>query len=384
MIKAAVIGVGNMGHKYARLLQENRVEGMELCALTRMKEEYREILKPSIEKGVSVYESADALFEAAENGEEQIDAVIIATPHEAHETIAARAFQNHMHVLSDKPAGVYSRQARNMAEAAEENKLVFGMIFNQRTLPVYQALHDIVKSGEYGSLKKMIWTVTDWYRPESYYKGGSWRATWKGEGGGVLLNQCPHNLDLMQWILGMPERVQAFCREGHYHDIEVEDDVTAYLEWKNGASGTFITSTGDAPGISRLEIFLEEALVVCENGELKIAELMPELQMPEAEYRRHAADPFRKIRGTWKTLQFEKPEDPYQIILQGFADEIRGTGFCVAAGSEGRKSLMISNAMYLSSWEKRMVTIPQENSEEEKAFEKLFEMHLNKKRGITE
>ena len=283
MIRVAVIGVGNMGSKYASILQDKLVDGAELVALTRVRDSYRDLLKASLDAGVQVYESADALFDAVEKNLLKLDAVIIATPHYAHEEIAIRAFENGLHVLCDKPSGVYSRQARLMEEAADKSGKVFSMVFNQRTLPIYQEIKEIVASRKYGDLKRVNWVVTDWYRPDQYYKSSSWHATWDKDGGGVLLNQCPHNLDLLQWICGNPARVQGFCHEGRFHDIEVEDDVTAYMEWENGATGTFITSTGDAPGLNRLEISLEEAMITCENGKLRVGELEQEMSGKEAD-----------------------------------------------------------------------------------------------------
>ncbi|MCH5211738.1 MAG: Gfo/Idh/MocA family oxidoreductase [Oscillospiraceae bacterium] len=381
MIRTAVIGVGNMGSKYAAMIQNGLIHGMELSAITRVRGANRERLRTSIDAGIHVYETADALFEAVESKELSIDAVVIATPHYAHESAAVRAFRNGLHVLCDKPSGVYSRQARVMENEAKKSGKVFGMIFNQRTLPIYIKLHELVSSGKYGALKRVNWVVTDWYRPEKYYTSSAWRATWDKDGGGVLLNQCPHNLDLLQWICGMPVNVQGFCKNGHFHDIEVEDDVTAYFEWENGATGTFITSTGDAPGLNRLEISLAEAMIVCENGKLRIGELIDELGCSEAEHRENSEDFFKKIKGTWTEIIPEKEEKPYEKVLQGFADECMGIGKCIAPGSEGRKSLLISNAVYLSSWERRMTSIPAQESDDEREFERLFEKWLNQKRS---
>ncbi len=378
-MKAAVIGVGNMGSRYAKMLQDNQVEGLELAALTRVRGKYKDMLQKSIDKGIPVYENYDLLFDDVENGKLNIDAVIIATPHYVHEEIATRAFKNRLHVLSDKPSGVYSRQARLMDEAADESGKVFSMVFNQRTLPVYKKIKEIVDSGKYGRLKRFSWVVTDWYRPEKYFTSSSWHATWDKDGGGVLLNQCPHNLDLLQWICGMPAFVQGFCKEGHFHNIEVEDDVTAYMEWDNGATGVFITSTGDAPGINRLEISLEEAMIVCEKGELKIGEVYPEMQMKEADYRNTSEEFFRKINGTWENISLESEDDPYGKILQAFSDECSGKGKSIAPGQEGRKSLLLSNAIYMSSWEKKMVEIPKPGSKAELEFEKEFEKLLQEK-----
>ncbi len=379
MIKTAVIGVGNMGSKYAALLQEKKIDGMELCAITRVKGAVRELLKPSIDAGLPIFESEEELFQAVESGNLKLDAVIIATPHYSHEKIAVRAFKNGLHVLSDKPSGVYSRQARLMGEAADKAGKVFSMVFNQRTSPIYQQIKEIVQSKKYGELKRLNWVVTDWYRPETYYKSAPWRAKWESDGGGVLLNQCPHNLDLIQWICGMPAKVQAFCKEGHFHDIQVEDDVTAYMEWPNGATGTFITSTGDAPGVNRLEISLDEAMIVCEDGKLRVGEIESTLGMKESEYRKCATDFYKHIDVAWTESIPESENAPYEKILQGFCDECLGKGKSVADGREGRKSLVLSNAMYLSSWEGRMVTLPKAGSEDERKFEKEFEGWLDKK-----
>ena len=383
MIKTAVIGVGNMGSKYASIIQDGLIPGMELSAITRVRGEYRERMLPSIETGMPVYESADALFNAVESKELMIDAVVIATPHYAHENAAIRAFNNGLHVLCDKPSGVYSRQARMMENAAEKSGRVFGMIFNQRTFPVYAKLRELVRSGKFGALKRVNWVVTDWYRPEKYYTSSPWRAAWNTDGGGVLLNQCPHNLDLLQWICSMPVNVQGFCKEGRFHNIEVEDDVTAYFEWENGATGTFITSTGDMPGVNRLEISLEEAMIVCENGRLKIGELIQELGCAEAEYRKNSTDFFKKIKGTWTEIIPEKEENQYEKVLQSFADECMGIGKCIAPGAEGRKSLLLSNAIYLSSWKKQMIHIPAIGTDEEIEFERLFENRLQEKINVT-
>jgi len=394
MIRTAVIGIGNMGSKYASMIQDGNIRGLSLAAITRIRSSgsqpaYSEQLAPSLDAGLPVFESADALFEAVEKGELQLDAVIIATPHYSHEEIAVRAFKNGLHVLCEKPSGVYSRQARNMEDAADSAGKVFSMVFHFRTMPIYTELKKLVASGKYGKLKKMRWLITDWYRPEGYYKASSWHSTWKTDGGGVILNQCPHNLDLLQWICGMPSAVQGFCHEGKYHDIEVEDDVTAYFEWADGATGTFVSSTGDAPGVNRLELFMDEALIICEDGKLRIGELQQEMGKSEAEYRRTSTEFFKPIKGTWHEITPPEEASPYEKLLQSFADECSGKTLASPGkqaapdGREGRKSLLISNAIYLSSWKKKMIELPEIGSEEELQFEKAFESELNKRCAET-
>ena len=378
-MKTAIIGVGNMGHKYAFMMYEGKIPGCELAAITRVRGVYKERLGKAIQEGLPVYEGAEKLFEAVEDGSLKLDAVVIATPHYSHEPLAVRAFKNGLHVLCEKPSGVYTRQGRIMEEAAAISGKTFGMIFHQRTFPIYRKLREIVQSGMYGEIKRINWTVSDWYRPNSYYASGSWRATWAKDGGGVLLNQCPHNIDLLQWITGMPVKIQAFCQEGRYHPIEVEDDVTAYLVYENGATGTFITSTGEAAGVNRLEISLDDALITCENGTLVISETMPELGMHEPEFRKTCTESFVKVKGTKKEMKFDAEEDPYGIILRNFTDACAGKAECIAPGSEGRKSLMISNGAYLSSWKKQMIDLPAINSPEERVFETEFEEMLAQK-----
>ena len=301
MIKTAVIGIGNMGSKYASMILDGKIQGLSLAAITRIRSTssqpaYSKLRALSLDGKLPVFESADTLFEAVEKDELKLDAVIIATPHYSHEEIAVHAFKNGLHVLCEKPSGVYSRQARNMEAAADSAGKVFSMVFHFRTMPIYTELKKLVASGKYGKLKKMRWLITDWYRPEGYYKTSSWHSTWKTDGGGVILNQCPHNLDLLQWICGMPSAIQGFCHEGKYHDIEVEDDVTAYFEWADGATGTFVSSTGDAPGVNRLELFMDEALIICEDGKLRIGELQQEMGKSESEYRRTSTEFLSRLR----------------------------------------------------------------------------------------
>lgn len=378
MIKVGIIGVGNMGSKYASLILKHQIHNMEIKAVTRVKPEYEEIKELCQRENVEIFESSDMLFEAVENKKLELDAVIIATPHYSHADISIRAFKNGLHVLCDKPAGVYLRQANNMNEAASLSGKVFGMVFNQRTNPVYIKIKELIESGKYGSLKRVNWVVTNWYRPEKYYSSNAWRATWANDGGGVILNQCIHNLDLLQWMLGMPKKVQAFCQNGRFHNIEVEDDVTAYFEWENGVNGIFITSTGDATGVNRLEITLDEAMLVCENDELRICELEPVLGMKEEEYRKTATDFFKKINGVWKSEETAKEPEPYKVLLQNFADVIEGENIpLVASGYEGKMSLLLSNAIYYSSWKHCMCKLPEAGTEDERAFEIEFEEILD-------
>ena len=374
MVRLAIIGMGNMGSKYARMILDGTVADIEIAAVTRVRPERLAELNELVERNVPLFQSADELFAAVQNGQLDADAVLIATPHKAHEAQVLKALELGLHVLCDKPSGIYSSQARNMNEAAKNTSQVFAMMFNQRMNPIHQKMKEIVESGIYGKLKRVNWVITDWYRPNAYYDDVAWRGTWDGDGGGILLNQCPHNLDLLQWICGMPVSVQAFCKEGKYHNIEVEDEVTAYLEFENGATGTFYSTTGEASGINRLEISLEDALLVCEKGILKVCEL----GFKESEYRKTATDMFAKLNGSWKDINCPEEDIKHMGILQNFVDCIQGKAPLKVDGTEGIKSLLISNAMYLSSWQKRMVELP-DTLEEQLAFEEEFKAEFQKR-----
>lgn len=232
MVKIAIIGMGNMGSNYAAMILGGAISQVELAAITRIKPERLVQLPQITEKNIPIYQSAGELFAAVREGSLKLDAVLIATPHSVHESQTVEALKLGLHVLCDKPSGVYSSQACSMNKAADQSDKVFAMMFNQRTNPIYHKMKEIVEQKIYGKIKRVNWVITDWYRPDFYYDSVAWRGTWSGDGGGILLNQCPHNLDLLQWICGMPLRVQAFCKEGKYHNIQVEDEVTAYLEFE--------------------------------------------------------------------------------------------------------------------------------------------------------
>ena len=267
-VRMGIIGIGNMGTTHAKSITDGLVPGMQLTAIADRDAKRRDWAKQNLPESVTIFEEGDDLIDSG-----LCDAVIIATPHYQHPVLSIKAMEKGLHVMCEKPAGVYTKAVREMNEVAAKCDVTFAMMFNQRTNCVFRKMRELVQSGQYGQIKRVNWIITSWYRTQSYYDSGAWRATWAGEGGGVLLNQCPHNLDLLQWICGMPSKVTAFCHEGKWHDIEVEDDVTAYLEYPNGATGVFITTTGDAPGTNRFEITMDKAKIVCDDFKLSVYEL---------------------------------------------------------------------------------------------------------------
>ncbi|MGI5958688.1 MAG: Gfo/Idh/MocA family protein [Massiliimalia sp.] len=348
-VKVGIIGVGNMGTTHAKNITEGKVPGMVLTAVADRNPSRREWAQQNLEDSVLILEEGTDLIASG-----VCDAVIIAVPHYQHPDLAIQAFEHGLHVMCEKPAGVYTKQVRRMNQAAKESGTVFGMMFNQRTNCVYRKMYELVHGGALGKIKRVNWIITDWYRTQYYYDSGDWRATWNGEGGGVLLNQCPHNLDLLQWICGMPCKVQAFCHEGKWHDIEVEDDVTAYLEFENGATGVFVTTTADAPGTNRFEITLEWGKLVCEDNQL----ILWKLEENEREYCKNAQTGFQPPK--WEKIQVETDgqNEQHVGVLKAFTGKILRGEPLVANGEEGINGLTLSNAMHLSSWLGKPVTVP--------------------------
>lgn len=355
-IRLGIVGMGNMGSGHFRNVLAGKCPSVEITAVCDIDpaklvpmEEYPE---------VACFENVEGLLDSG-----LVDAVLIAVPHYDHPTIAIRCFEKGIHVLTEKPAGVYSRQVREMNEAADRAGVKFGIMFNQRTNPLYAKAREIVQSGQLGELKRMVWIITDWYRTQAYYNSGSWRATWNGEGGGVLLNQAPHNLDLWQWIFGMPKRVRAFCSFGKYHNIDVEDDVTIYGEYENGATAAFISTTGEAPGTNRLEISGDKGKLVIEQGKLR----WWKLSVPEREFCFTSKEGFASPETAYEEYSDAVPEGHPQV-LEAFARSILNGTDMIADGREGLNSLSISNAAYLSAWTDAWAEIPTD--------EALFEQYL--------
>ena len=367
MIRIGIIGIGNMGTSHLKNYEEGLIPGFTVTAVADLRESRRLYVKEEVRSDIAIFTEGTELIESG-----LCDAVLIATPHYQHPELSMLAFANNLHVMCEKPAGVYTKQVEEMNEAAKKCDKVFAMMYNTRTVPVYIKVKLMMENGELGEIRRVNWITTDWYRTKSYYDSGSWRATWEGEGGGVLLNQCPHTLDLIQWICGMPQKVQAFCHEGKWHDIEVEDDVTAYLEFPNGATGVFVTSTGDAPGTNRIEITGTLGKLVCEDEKkLTFYKLDQNLQ----EHLDTCPEGFEKPGFTKIDIEIEGESDHHITVLKAFGACIEKGTPLIAKGEEGINGLELSNAMHLSSWLGQMVTLPI-NAD-------LFEAELAKKRASS-
>ena len=357
-VRLGIIGMGGMGSAHLQMLTGgNPVPRLRVTAVADTDPEKLKLATDG-RSGVRGFADAGELMKSGE-----VDGVLIATPHYFHPPLAMMAFEHGLHVLSEKPAGVYTKQVREMNAAAEkakaEKNLTFGIMFNQRTRKSHQQMRKLVQSGELGEIKRTMYVLTDWFRTQYYYDTAGWKGTWEGEGGAVLLNQSPHNLDLWQWICGMPTRVRAFCKMGHHHHIETEDEVTAYVEYENGATGVFVTSTGEAPGTQFMEIAADRGKVLMETG------------------RGGGGSPitfWRTVDGVKKFLDeteagFAKPETWKTEIPGGSGPEHRGILVnwteaildgveLLAPGTDGLNGVMLANAMLMSAWTDDWVDVP--------------------------
>ncbi|OKP94917.1 Gfo/Idh/MocA family protein [Paenibacillus sp. P46E] len=349
-VRYGIIGIGNMGRAHALSLLED-VKGAELAAVCDISPERLEWAVDQLPEKVKHFSTATTMFQSG-----AIDAVLISTPHYDHPPLAVEALGYGLHVLIEKPAGVYTKAVQEMNDAAAKSDRKFGIMYNQRTNPLYQKLRELIQAGELGEIRRTNWIITNWYRSQNYYDSGGWRATWAGEGGGVLLNQDPHQLDLWQWTTGMmPVRIRAFCHFGKYRKIEVEDDVTAYAEYANGATGLFITTTGEAPGTNRFEITGDNGKIVIEDGTLTFWRLRTPEPVFNAEFKGGFGAP-----ECWKCeIPVEKGDgEQHKGILRNFTNAILHDEPLLAPGEEGIHGLTLSNAMYLSAWTDNWVELP--------------------------
>jgi len=369
-VRLGIIGFGNMGSGHARSILKGESPELEITAVADINPDKIAWAKTMLPETVTYFDDAIKLMDSG-----LVDALIIATPHYFHPPLSIEGFKRGLHVMCEKPAGVYAKQVREMNAEAEKANVTFGMMFNQRTNCVYRKMKEIIDSGEMGAIRRVNWIITNWYRPQAYYDSGAWRATWSGECGGVLLNQCPHQLDLMQWICGMPVKVDAHVHLGKWHDIEVEDDVTAYMEYANGATGLFITSTGDAPGSNRFEITLDKGKLVVEGDKL----YKWELDVPEPEFTKTCTYAFGEPKITYSEVETDGLNEQHKGVRNAFAANILRGEPLVASGVEGINGVILSNAMHLSSFLGKPVELP---IDDELYYEELMKRVATSRRKV--
>ena len=361
-VRIGVIGVGSMGSEHLNSI--SKIKDAKLCAVCDIDKKRAD--KYATEHKVKAYYNSDKLIKSGD-----VDAVLIATPHYDHTPISIAAMKAGLHVLTEKPIAVHKADAQKMIDAYKKSpKLKFAAMFNQRTVNAHKKIKKLLDDGEIGEIRRVNWIITSWYRTQTYYNSGGWRATWEGEGGGVLINQCPHQLDLFQWFFGMPVKVWAKCSLGKYHDIEVEDDVTAVCEFKNGATGIFITTTGEAPGTNRLEVIGTRGKLIFENGKIIFKRLEGFIQDHINTHPEGFGTP-----ELWN-VEIPYPGDsgpgPHQKIIANFVDAILNDTELIAPAEEGINGLEFGNSMLLSGLTGKEITLPMDAAEYEKQLDKLI------------
>lgn len=357
-VRLGIIGMGNIGRYHAEYLQNRKVTRCELAAVCDP------VASLAGYRPLKTFTDGEALIRSGE-----VDAVLIATPHFQHTTLGIAALQAGVHALVEKPISSHKADAeRLIAVSRQHPQVVFAGMFQLRTEPRYLKMRKLIQAGELGQLVRVNWINTDWYRTDAYYASGGWRATWKGEGGGVLLNQCLHNLDTLQWLCGMPNQVRGFCQLGRFHQIEVEDNVTAYLEWSNGMTGVFVSSTGETPGTNRFELCGTKGRLVMENNRL----LFTRNEVDMLEFNATARQGFAKPDVWHVEIPFENATLAHATMVQNFVNAILNGEPLIAPGAEGIHSVELANVMVYSSLLGEMVALPLDGAAWEKRLNQLI------------
>ena len=339
-LKLGIIGYGNMGTSHARNIAEGKVPNVELMAICDIDPARKEACTKNHPQ-VAFFDNHEDLMKSG-----LCDAVLIAVPHYDHPPMAIKAFELGLNVITEKPAGVYTKQVLEMNEAAAKSNKVFGIMYNQRTDRVYQRLKQMIDNGELGHIKRITWIVTSWYRCQAYHNSSAWRSRWETEGGGTLINQNPHQLDLWQWLFGVPDKVFAKVGFGKYYDIEVEDEVVAFFDYNNGTIGQYITSTAEAPGTNRLEIACDMGRIIVEGNTITFHRN----NISEREWNKISKAPFGRPKTDVVTEVIADGGEQHPTLLKNYADAVLTGSPLLAPGEEGIKGLTISNAIHLSGW----------------------------------
>ncbi len=371
-IRYGVIGLGNQGATYVLdFFDQGKIENAYVSAVCDIVPAKLENVKnKTTNKDMAYFTDYKEMLDSG-----LCDAVLVEVPHYQHAEMVIECLNRGINVICEKPAGVYTKQVREMNEVAAQNKAHFAMMFNQRTNCVYRKMKEIIAEGGIGEIQRVTWIITNWFRTEKYYNSGSWRATWAGEGGGVLINQCPHQLDLVQWVVGkLPVKVNGFCKYGRWHDIEVEDEVTAYFEYDNGATGMFITTTGEYPGTNRFE-------VSGTKGKLLVDETTNQLEWYKCEedtqvWSEKATTGFAKPKVEKVIVETDGKNDQHAGIMSNFANALLGKEEFFVDGKEGINGVELMNAIELSGWRGGVpVTLPVNEDE--------YLEELNKRRATS-
>ena len=362
-VKFGIVGIGNMGSAHVRFIGE--LSNTKLTAVCDINPQAFDRISPAVREQIKCYTDVDTFFKEAD-----IDAVIVAVPHYSHPDIAIKALKAGKHIIVEKPIAVHKKEAeRLIAEGAKHPELKQSLMFNQRTIPNHKKIKQLIDNGELGKIRRINWVITNWFRSQAYYDSGDWRASWRGEGGGVLLNQCPHQLDLWQWLFGMPKTVRSVVKFGKYHDIEVEDEVNVYMEYEDGTVGNFIASTGEMPGDNRLEITAEKGKLIYEDGKI----IFVRNEIETSEFCRTAKTSFG-VADKWICeipVYNAAADHQHRNVIENVANAILNDTPLIAPMAEGIRGLELGNAMLLAGLKDKVVTLPMDSDEYAAELEKL-------------
>ena len=343
-MKLGIAGIGVIGESYLKLFKEGRIKEGEVAAVaSRNTQRVEKILEKLNLQEVRVYGSLKEMLE-----KESLSGVIITTPHKLHVSMMKEALQMGVSVLTDKPLSSTRKEAEEMAVFAKDYPdLVKGVLFNKRANPIHKEIKKIIESGELGILRRALYEVTDYYRSHRYYEESGWRGTYEEEGGGVLMNQAVHQMDLLTWFTDLPKEVMAFLKEGSHRPMTTENDAYLHLFYEGGGVGHFITSTHESPGVHRLELSFDQGQILMENEKtLKITKL----QEPEEDFSRKTETLFAHVPGTLEVKEFEPLEDKEEHVrtIENFIRAIEGKEKIQSSLEEAVKSITLVNAAYLS------------------------------------
>ncbi len=345
-MKIGIIGLGNIGRVHAKNIQDGLVENSELVAVANQPIESMDDFK---EQGIACFDDGSALIKSG-----LVDAVLIALPTALHAPLGIQALEAGLHLMMEKPLACHKAEAERILAARQRDDQVVSIMLNQRTNPCYAKLKQWIDEGAIGKLQRISWTMTNWFRPEIYFQSTAWRATWAGDGGGVLMNQCPHNLDVLQWLVGMPERIRGFCSFGKYHDLDVEDEATAYLEFPGGATGLVVASTGEAPGVNRLEIVGDLGTLKTDGSKAVLTRCSGSV----AAFSRSTDEMFGMPETEDEVFEPTQPVNQHAVILNNFVQAITEGAALISPAEEGIKSLELAGAMIYSTWTDSVVELP--------------------------
>jgi len=352
-VRLGIVGLGNMGKAHLNNIRAGKVPGLRVTCLCESVGTLPELLESE-----SAFTDVNAMIHSG-----KIDAILICTPHFSHTTIGIAALENGLHVLVEKPISVHKADCERLIAAHKDKSKIFAAMFNMRTNATFKKVKELIESGEIGEVRRVHWEVTNWFRTNYYYATGGWRGTWKGEGGGVLMNQCPHNLDLFQWLFGMPQRVRGFCQFGRFHQVEVEDDVTAVLMYDNGTTATFVTSTGEAPGRNVLEISGENGRLTVKDG---TSIHFQRNRVPMSKFCMEAEAAFAMPESWHMDIPVDTAGGQHVEILQNFTNAILKGEKLLSPAEEGIFSVELANSILLSTWQDKTIELPMSSADYER------------------